>query len=177
MINKKIDWNDYFFSHLTIAYAIGVLGVISSITTVFLSTSVELSIKYFLFIVFLFLTIIIILLKIIKDLIVDRKNHKLIIGSAPISYHEANKTFLFKTHPFYSKKVVYFIYVEESLAERLAYIVVPFYEQETLIQLQILKDFKIFDSPPKEADILSRLIVKDQLSVTLLSDISFTNDE
>ncbi len=57
MLNKNLDWKDYFFSHITIAYAIGVIGVISSVTTVFLDTSTELSIKYFLFIIFLFLTI------------------------------------------------------------------------------------------------------------------------
>ncbi|HHP8203041.1 TPA: hypothetical protein ACSIS3_003823, partial [Acinetobacter baumannii] len=71
---------------------------------------------------------------------------------------------------------VYFIYVEESLAERLAYIVVPYYEQETVVQLQVLKDFKIFDTPPKEAETLSKLVVKDQLSVTLLNEISFDNE-
>ncbi|EEH68378.1 hypothetical protein NRB11_18585 [Acinetobacter baumannii] len=176
MLNKNLDWKDYFFSHITIAYAIGVIGVISSVTTVFLDTSTELSIKYFLFIIFLFLTIFILLIKIIKDLINSKNENKLSSGAPPVSYSEANKTFLFKKQPFYSKSVVYFIYVEESLAERLAYIVVPYYEQETVVQLQVLKDFKIFDTPPKEAETLSKLVVKDQLSVTLLNEISFDNE-
>lgn len=176
MLNKKTNWKEYFFSHLALAYAIGVIGFISSITTVFLDTSVQLSIKYFLFIVCFFLTLIFILFKIIKDLSFENTQQKVLSGDPPISYSEPNKSFIFKSHPFYTKKVVYFIYVEESLAERLAYIVVPFYEQETMIQLQILRDFKIFDGPPKEAEILGRLIVKDQLSVTLLADISFNNE-
>jgi len=177
VLNKNLRWKEYFFSHIAIAYAIGVIGVISSVTTVFLDTSTELSIKYFLFLIFLFLTIVILLIKIIKDLVISKNENQLSSGVPPVSYSEINETFVFKKHPFYSKNVVYFIYVEESLAERLAYIVVPYYEQETLIQLQVLKDFKIFDTPPKEAETLSRFIVKDQLSVTLLSDISFNNDE
>lgn len=177
MLNKNLHWKDYFFSHITIAYAIGVIGVISSVTTVFLDTSTELSIKYFLFLIFLFLTVFILLTKIIKDLIISKNDNKLSSGAPPVSYSELNETFVFKKHPFYSKSVVYFIYVEESLAERLAYIVVPYYEQETVIQLQVLKDFKIYDSPPKAAETLGKFIVKDQLSVTLLNDISFNNDE
>ncbi|HHP8203141.1 TPA: hypothetical protein ACSIS3_003931, partial [Acinetobacter baumannii] len=102
MLNKNLDWKDYFFSHITIAYAIGVIGVISSVTTVFLDTSTELSIKYFLFIIFLFLTIFILLIKIIKDLINSKNENKLSSGAPPVSYSEANKTFLFKKQPFYS---------------------------------------------------------------------------
>lgn len=72
---------------------------------------------------------------------------------------------------------MYFVYVEEALAERLAYIVSHFYEQDKVIQLQVLKDFNVFTTPPKESETLSRLIIKDQLSINLLNDISFDTNE
>lgn len=173
---SNINWKSYFFAHITVAYGIGVVGFISSITTVFLNTSTTLSIKYFLFLVCLFLTVIIILFKIINDL-VHSNSHQSLKGEAPISFNEKSNTFIVRNTPFYRKKVVYFVYVEEALAERLAYIVSHFYEQDKVIQLQVLKDFNVFTTPPKESETLSRLIIKDQLSINLLNDISFDTNE
>lgn len=172
----NVNWKSYFFSHTTIAYSIGVVGFVSSITTVFLNTNSTLSIKYFLFLICIFLTIIIILLKIINDLITN-DSYQVLKGDAPISFNEQSNIFVVRNTPFYRKKVVYFIYVEEALAERLAYIVSHFYEQDKVIQLKVLKDFKVFDTPPKESETLSRLVIKDQLSVNLLNDISFDTNE
>jgi hypothetical protein len=172
----NINWKSYFFSHITIAYAIGAVGFVSSITTVFLDTSATLSIKYFLFLICISLIFIIILFKIINDLI-NNDNHQSIKGDAPISFNEQSNIFVVRNTPFYRNKVVYFVYVEEALAERLAYIVSHFYEQEKVIQLKVLKDFNVFSTPPKESETLSRLIIKDKLSVNLLDDISFDTNE
>lgn len=142
----------------SISITVGVLGFLSGIVGLFFPELKSIPFKYFILLVWLFLSILIILLKIIFDF------RKLKTQSPPfekpLSYHKEIQSFLIRKNPFFHSQTLVGCYLKENELERLAYLAHVNHTQDKVMHIKILHDFKILNEIPSTSSELSKLEIR-----------------
>lgn len=161
------------FSLSGASITIGVVGFISSIVTIFINVDSQVSIKWILFIILLFVSFVLILLKVIYDL--SQAIAPIPPFEIPIRYVEDEAVFVIKRNENFLNSIVVGCYVHENEIDRLAYLGVVYLVQDKVIQIKIRVDFQILKKIPASIDSLKSIVVRPVVPVTALNQ--FINSE
>lgn len=124
------------FSLTGISLAVGVAGFLSALVTMFVNTSELVSVKWFLFVLWLFLTVTIILLKLVFDLAAEKKIPA--PYEIPIRYLPNEQILLIRRNEHFGNQIVVGCYSNINDVERLLSLGAVHHVQEQFIQIKLL---------------------------------------
>ena len=124
------------FSLTGVSLLVGVAGFLSAIVTMFINTSEQVSIKWVLFTLWLFLTFVIILLKLIFDLVGEKKVPP--PYEIPIRYLPDDKILLIRRNEYFGNQIVVGCYSNVDDVERLLSLGAVHHVQDKFIQIKLL---------------------------------------
>ena len=124
------------FSLTGISLAVGAAGFLSALVTMFINTSDQVSIKWILFILWLFLTVAIILLKLVFDLSSEKKISA--PYETPIRYLPSDNILLIRRNEHFGNQIVVGCYSNIDDVERLLSLGAVHHVQEKYIQIKLL---------------------------------------
>ncbi len=168
---------DAIFSMSGASIAIGVLGFIAGIASIFIDVSSTLSIKWFLLLLLIFGSLILILLKLIHDLV--KEDTPPLPFEVPIRYVPQENVFVIRRNENFINNIIVGCYVQQDEIDRLAYLGVVHLVQDKVIQIKIRTDFQVLNEIPSSLDRLNTIIVRPVVPVTAfeqLSNLENTND-
>ena len=157
------------FSISGISISIGVLGFLSGITTIFIDINSNFSVKWFLFTILVFISTIIIFLKIMHDLWIKSEVHK--SHEVPIKAILDDEILVIRKNDNFVNNIVVGCYSLNDDIERLAYIGVVHHVQERLIQIKLIQDKGILKQSPYDKEAFSRLIIRPVIPYSALLEI------
>lgn len=158
------------FSLSGASIAIGVLGFMAGVVTIFVDVNSELSIKWLLFIVLVLVSIILILLKLIYDLSLETAPPPTF--EVPIRYVSDEQVFVIRRNENFINNIVVGCYVRKDDIDRLAYLGVVHLVQDKVIQIRVRADFEVLENIPESSDELKNIIVRPVVPVTALQQLS-----
>ncbi len=161
---------DVIFSWSGASIAIGVLGFMAGIVTIFIDVSSNLSIKWFLFVILIFGSLILILLKIIHDL--SKESTPSPPFETPIRYVPEENVFVIRRNENFLNNIVVGCYVQQDEIDRLAYLGVVHLVQDKVIQIKIRADLEVLKKIPTASDKLKTIVVRPVVPVTALQQLS-----
>lgn len=124
------------FSLSGISFAVGAAGFLSALVTMFVDTSEQVSIKWVLFVLWLFLTVVIVLLKILFDLTAEKKISP--PYEKPIRYLPNYQLLLIRRNEHFGNQIVVGCYSNVDDVERLLSLGAVHHVQEQFIQIKLL---------------------------------------
>ena len=133
-MNNRI--NAMLFSTTGASYAVAAVGVLSAIVTLFVDVSQSLSIKWLLFLIWLSITIFLCLMKIISDLIDEKKPPS--PYEIPFRYLPESKIFLIRQNNNFSNQIIVAGYSVVDEVEKLQFLGNVHLVQDMLIQIMIV---------------------------------------
>jgi len=146
------------FSLSGAAILIGVIGGISSVVTIFMNTSEQVSVKWVLLSVILAVYMIIILLKIAHDAVDAGK--PLPAFERPFKFVPDVGVFVIHKNENFVMNTIVGCYSQEDGIDRLAYIGTVLLIQSQLIQIKILADLEVLKSIPVGPDELKLIEIR-----------------
>ena len=158
------------FSLSGASIAIGVLGFMAGIVTIFVDVNSALSIKWLLFIVLVLVSLILILLKLIYDL--SQETAPPPKFEVPIRYVPDEQVFVIRRNENFINNIVVGCYVRKDDIDRLAYLGVVHLVQDKVIQIRVRADFEVLEKIPESSDELKNIIVRPVVPVTALQQLS-----
>lgn len=126
------------FSSSGASLAIGAAGFISAIVGMFISTDLQLSVKWLLLSIWLFSTVLLILLKLIYDL----ANEKLppLPFEVPIRYVQPEQVLLIRRNENFTNQIIVGGYSNVDDIERLLFLGTVHHVQDKFIQIRVLQN-------------------------------------
>lgn len=167
MTNKILS---AIFSLSGASIAIGVLGFMAGVVTIFVDVNSDLSIKWLLLVVLILVSFIIILLKIVYDL--SEETTPPPTFEVPIRYVPDEQVFVIRRNENFINNIVVGCYVQKDDIDRLAYIGVVHLVQDKVIQIKVRADFEVLEKIPESGDALKNIIVRPVVPVTALQQLS-----
>ncbi|BCS42739.1 MULTISPECIES: hypothetical protein [Pseudomonas syringae group] len=158
------------FSWNGTATAVAVLGFLSSIVTNFIDTTLDVSIRWLIFITTLTLYAIIILLKVTYDAI--ERGRPSPPFENPIKYSSEHGVFVIRRNEHFLTNILVACYSQHDGLERLAYIGVVEHVQTTLIQIRIQLDLQILTTIPVGPDELKMLEIRPVIPFAALQKLT-----
>lgn len=128
--------NQAIFSWTGMSLAVGAAGFLSALVTMFVNTSEQVSIKWILFLLWLFLTSTIILLKLLFDLSAEKKVSP--PYEIPIRYLPNDQILLIKRNEHFGNQIVVGCYSNVDDVERLLSLGAVHHVQDQFIQIKLL---------------------------------------
>lgn len=128
--------NQAIFSLTGISLAVGAAGFLSALVTMFVNTSEQVSIKWILFLLWLFLTVVIILLKLLFDIAAEKKIAP--PYEIPIRYLRNDQILLIRRNEHFGNQIVVGCYSNVDDVERLLSLGAVHHVQEQFIQIKLL---------------------------------------
>lgn len=158
---------------------IGATGFLSALVTMFVDVQSTLSIKWFIFLTWLFITIFILMIKRIREL--EDQNRQLLPlpFEKPIKILEDKGIILIRKNKTFANNIVVGCYFTSDDVEKLAFSAHVYHTQDNFVQLKILKNY----CSDEERKILalngvaSSLIVRPNIPYELFSDLGESNNE
>ncbi len=167
MTNKILS---AIFSLSGASIAIGALGFMAGVVTIFVDVNSELSIKWLLFIVLLLVSLILILLKLIYDL--SHETAPPPPFEVPIRYVPEEQVFVIRRNENFLNNIVVGCYVQKDDIDRLAYLGVVHIVQDKVIQIRVRADLEVLEAIPESTDALKNIIIRPVVPVTALQQLS-----
>ena len=158
------------FSLSGASIAIGVLGFMAGVVTIFVDVNSVLSIKWLLLAVLILVSLILILLKLVYDLSQEAAPPPPF--EVPIRYVSDEQVFVIRRNENFLNNIVVGCYVRKDDIDRLAYLGVVHLVQDKVIQIKVRADFKVLESIPESTDALKNIIVRPVVPVTALQQLS-----
>lgn len=158
------------FSLSGASIAIGVIGFISSIATLFVDVDALVSVKWLLFSLVLFLSVALILSKIIYDLSLEVAPAPPF--ESPIRYVSEEQVFVIRRNENFVNNIVVGCYSQHNEIDRLAYLGVVHLVQDKFIQIKIRTDLDVLKKIPETPDELKTIIVRPVVPVTALQQFN-----
>lgn len=158
------------FSLSGASIAIGVLGFMAGLATMFIDVDSELSVKWTLLVILLLTSFVIILLKIIYD--ISHEAEPLPSFETPIRYVSEEQVFVIRRNENFVNNIVVGCYVHKDDIDRLAYLGVVHLVQDKVVQIKVRADLEVLDEIPTSTDDLKRIIVRPVVPVTALQQLS-----
>lgn len=155
------------FSFVGVSIFLGVAGFVSAVVGLFIDTQSLISIKWAIFLLLVFSSIIIILLKMISDLI---RQKPLSSFENPIRILPDDILVIRKNNNFVSRSLVGCYFIEDDI-ERPAYIGTVLHVQENLIQIKLVEGIGDFKNKSLDPKILKSLIVRSAIPESVLNSL------
>jgi len=157
------------FSLSGLAFAIGALGFLSGVVTLFVDTSSNISIKWLLFTFLVAISITLILLKVIFDLANGVGGQS--FSENPIRFVSEERVFVIRRNDNFLNNIIVGCYVHENEIDRLAYLGVVHLVQDKVIQIKIEIDMGLLDKVPESSIELKSIFVRAVVPVTALAQL------
>lgn len=158
------------FSLMGASITIGVVGFMSSIVTLFINVSEQLSIKWLLFVVLVGISLLLILLKVIYDL--SQETRPPPPYENPIRYVTEENVFVIRRNENFLNNIVVGCYAQANEIDRLAYLGVVHLIQDKVIQIKVHADYSVLPSIPSTQEELRNIIIRPVVPVTALQQFS-----
>jgi hypothetical protein len=176
MVGEKI--RSQFFSLSFIAIAVGVAGFISTIITMFVDTEQSISIKWIIFICWIFTTTTVVLIKLINDLMSRDLHQTPSTFEKPIKLMLDRNLILIRKNELFLDKSIVGCYCIEDDFESIAFIATVSHVQDKFMQIKIISDLrgkqekKIIDNQG-----ISSLIIRPNIPNEFLSTLGGHSNE
>ena len=161
------------FSLSGASLAIAIAGFLSAIVTMFIDVADKVPIRLLLFTIFVFLCIVVILLKVIYDLTNEKQPASPF--EHPIKFISDEKLFIIRRNENFLNNIIVGCYSHQDDVDRLAYIAVVHLVQDKVIQIKIHSDLGLLKTIPSSSAELQTLIIRPVVPVTALQQ--YTNQE
>lgn len=158
------------FSFSGASVMIGVAGFLSALVGMFIDVSAQVSVKWLLFVIWVFSTLALIMLKVIYDVANEVKPTPPF--ESPIKYIQEDQIFVIRRNENFLNQIVVGCYLQRDDVERLAYIGVVHIVQDKVIQIKIRVDMKMLKEIPSSIDELKSIVVRPVVPVTALQQFS-----
>ncbi len=158
------------FSLSGASIAIGILGFMAAIVTIFIDVNSTLSVKWIILFILLLSSIIIILLKLVYDL--SQEAAPLLPFETPIRYVPEEDVFVIRRNDNFLNNIVVGCYVHKDDIDRLAYLGVVHLVQDKVIQIKVRADLNVLETIPLSTDDLKRIVVRPVVPITALQQLS-----
>lgn len=159
---------DATFSLSGLSLALGALGFLSGVAQLFIDTSLHLSVKWVLALIWISLSLTLILLKLIHDLHSEKRPAQPF--EVPFKYLAEQQILVIRRNDNFLNNIVVGCYLQQDDIDTLACVGVVHIVQEKVIQIRIVGLGKA--TPPTFADTLSRLVVRPVVPVDALNKLS-----
>lgn len=123
-----------------ISIAIGAAGFLSALVTMFINTATDISIKWLVFLCWIFATIAVVLLSIIMDMVKEREKTPSQLYEKPLRMNDDGSIIIIKKNDNFTNNIIVGCYLESDEIEKLACIAYVYHTQEKLVQLKIWKN-------------------------------------
>lgn len=165
-----------FFSLSGASIAIGVVGFMSSIVTMFVDVNSMLSVKWFLLTAVLFLSTVLILIKIIYDF--SQKTLSSAIFENPIQYIHirGEDIFVIRRNEIFVQNIFVGCYIRDGYVDKLAYLGIVKLIQDNIIQITIIKNMEIFSEFPSSTDALRNIMVRSVVPFQSIQEFFSSGD-
>lgn len=154
--------------------ALGSLGFLSGFVQLFIDTSLQLSVKWLLALVWVSLSLILVLLKITYDLHNEKRPSPPF--EVPFKYLPDQQILVIRRNDNFLNNIVVGCYLQQEDIDTLACIGVVHIVQEKVIQIRVVGNFLGQATPPTSTDSLSRLVVRPVVPVDALNQLSSTGN-
>ena len=163
------------FSLSGMSIAIGCVGFLSGIVTMFVNVGDQVSVKWLLFSVMLSGVFIFILLKVIYDLTTETKPPPPF--EVPIKYVEKEQIFVIRKNENFVSNILLGCYAQIDEIDRLAYLAVVHIIQDKLIQVKVRADFGVFDKIPSSQEELTKIAIRSVVPISAIDQLSSQEKE
>jgi hypothetical protein len=153
--------------------ALAVTGFLSGIVSMFVDLNEQISIRWLIFSFLIFFSLILILLKIISDLLNEKKPAAPFEN--PIMYVPEEQVFVIRRNDNFVSNILVACYLQKNEFDRLAYLAAVHIVQDKVIQIKILEDLRVLETIPISPDELKAIIVRPVVPVTALKHYSTEN--
>jgi hypothetical protein len=155
------------FSFSGASMCIAAAGFLSALVGMFVDVTSTVSVKWLVFTLWLSISAMAIMVKLIYDLATEGRPPPLF--ESPIKFIENDQLFLIRFNPSFSSSIVVGCYAVENDVERLAYVAVVHLIQDKFIQIKIHKDMGIFAVPPSTPDALKSIFIKPVVPLSVFN--------
>lgn len=166
-MKDKITGEIFSLSGLSIA--IGTVGFLSGIVGIFFDVNAQLSVKWLFLAILIFVSLSLILLKIIYDFSLEKKPPPTF--ERPISYIKEEQVFVIRRNENFLNNIIVGCYSQHNEIDRLAYIGVVHLVQETVIQIKIRSDCGVLTEIPTLQGDLKNIVIRPVVPITALEQI------
>lgn len=152
------DIKNGVFSLSGLSIGLGALGFLSGLVQLFVDVSSAISIKWLLLTLLISMSLLLILLKIIFDLHLQKDaqpNYE-----SPIRFLEKDGIFVIRKNEHFVNQIIVGCYYTTDEVERLAYIGVVDHIQEKVIQIRTIRSFLPDDNGPTPSININHLIIR-----------------
>lgn len=152
------------------ALFVAVIGVLSSVVTIFVDTDTEISVRWLLFSVTVGAYAVVILLKVCYDAL--EKGRPLPPFETPIRFVPDGQIFVIRKNENFLSNILVGCYSQVEGLDRLAYVGVVEHIQSNLIQVKIQVDLNVMKSIPITAEELKMLEIRPVVPFTVLQQLA-----
>ncbi|KVG81610.1 hypothetical protein WJ36_02845 [Burkholderia ubonensis] len=145
---------------------IGAAGFLSALVTMFVDVTAQISVKWIIFVVFFLSSFVLILLKIISDLSIEKKPAPPF--EKPIRYLDDSKIFVIRRNENFLNSIIVGCYLQRDGVDMLAYLAVVHLVQEKVIQIKIHSDLGLLPSGNLLPEDLNAIEIRPVVPVTAL---------
>lgn len=170
-MNDRI--NQAIFSLTGISLTVGAAGFLSALVTMFVNTSEQVSVKWILFLLWLFLTIVIILLKLLFDIAAEKKISP--PYEIPIRYMPNDQILLIRRNEHFGNQIVVGCYSNVHDVERLLALGAVHHVQEQFIQIKLLPATSPDETGVGQDTDLKTILVRPVVPLSALNAQSMRN--
>lgn len=138
----SVPIKDKLYSFSAIAIAVGAAGFVSAIVTMFVDTTQVVSIRYIIFLSWVFLSILVILIKVINDLAKVEITQPISPREKPIKILSDGQLILIRKNDLFINNTIVGCYCVEDDFESLIYIAVVSHVQDNFLQVKVVADYR-----------------------------------
>ncbi len=155
-----------FSSPTGVSIAIGVAGFLSALVTLFWNTSDQLSVKWLLFVLWFFLTFVIILFKLMFDLATENKFAP--PYETPIKFIENERILLIRRNEHFVNQIVVGCYSNIDYVERLLSLGSVHIVQEQFIQIKLIPAASLDETGIESGTDIKKILVRPVVPLSAL---------
>jgi hypothetical protein len=170
----KTRLSDATFSFNGLSLAVGALGFLSGFVQLFVDTSSQISVKWLLLTVWLALSLVLVLLKVVYDLHHEKRPAPPF--EVPIKYLPEKQILVIRRNDNFLNNIVVGCYIKQDEVDTLAWIGYVHIVQEKFIQIKIQGNFLGQNSPSTSSDFLTSLVIRPVVPIDALTNISNTGN-
>ena len=155
-----------------VSIAIGVLGFMSSIVSMFIDINAQLSIKWLILALVILGSLVFVLLKVIYDYDVSQAATHPPLFEVPIRYVPEERVFVIRRNEHFVNSIIVGCYTQHDEIDRLAYVGVVHHVQDKVVQIKIYHDLQVLEAIPQTPRALKNLVVKPMVPISALQQIN-----
>lgn len=159
----------------SITTIIGVVGLLSSVVTLFVDTSAQVSVKWLLLVILISMYVVVILSR--YAFLATRKGRPAPSYENPVRYAPELGVFVIKRNELFLSNILVGCYWQQDGLEQLAYVGVVHHVQELVIQIRVQLDLQVLSAVPTAPDELKMLEIRPVVPFAALQHLSNSRQE